>query len=282
MVIQPDRRLAAAASIAFAAALSASAHANMLTNPSFETGPPVPSGEMQLAVGATAIDGWIVTRAPIELMTDAYWEPAQGTRSLALNATSAPGGVAQTLPTYAGVAYRVDFQLSGEPFTTPAVKWLRLSAAGQNADFSFDSSNNWQWAMGWTPHTWSFTAIASSTTIEFSSLMNAQVSPALDDINVGLVTTDVPPRAAELSLAIVSRSPAVGPVTFAYSLPVSGRGTLWVTDVLGRSVATLADGELPAGQQFAHWSGAGATPGLYFVTLRSAGGVLARRFAVLR
>src|SRR5438876_6680 len=116
MVIQPDRRLAAAASIALAAALSASAHANMLTNPSFET------------------------------------------------------------------------------------------------------PNNWQWAMRWTPHTWSFTAIASSTTIEFSSLMNAQASPALDDINVGLVTTDVPPRAAELSLAIVSRSPAVGPVTFAYSL----------------------------------------------------------------
>ena len=81
---------------------------------------------MQLAVDETAIDGWIVTRAPIELMTDAYWEPAQGTRSLALNATSAPGGIGQTIPTYAGVAYRVDFQLSGEPFTTLPVAYAEI------------------------------------------------------------------------------------------------------------------------------------------------------------
>jgi choice-of-anchor C domain-containing protein len=254
----------------------------MATNASFETGPPVPQGEVQLAVGATAISGWVVTRAPIYYMSDAFWEAAQGVRSLSLNVTSTPGGIAQTIPTYAGVAYRVDFKLSGEPFTVPAVKWLRVSAAGQQADFSFDSSNNWHWAMGWTPHTWSFTAIASSTTIEFSSLMNAQSSPTLDDINVGLVTTDVPSRMDEVALAIASPNPAVGAVTFSYSLPAAGRVTLWVTDVAGRRVAALADGEFPAGQRFASWSGTGASPGLYVVTLQTDRGVLARRFALLR
>jgi choice-of-anchor C domain-containing protein len=281
MVVQLDRRLAAAASLVFVTALSAAAHANMLTNPSFEIGPAV-QGEMQLAVGATAINGWIVTRAPIDLVTDAYWEAAQGTRSLGLNPTSTPGGIAQTIPTYAGVAYRVDFKLSGEPFTIPAVKQLRVAAAGQHADFTFDSSNNWHWQMDWAPHTWSFTAIASTTTIEFSSLMNAVSSPVIDDISVALVTTDVPPRGAELSLAVISRNPAAGAVTFSYSLPASGRATMWVTDALGRRVATLADGELPAGQRFAYWGGTGAAPGLYIVTLRSASGVLARRFALLR
>ena len=282
MIIRRDRGLSTATGVVLAAALSASAHANMLTNPSFETGPSVPSGETQLAVGAIAIDGWIVTRAPIDYVSDAYWEPAQGTRSLGLNATSTPGGIAQTISTYAGVAYRVDFQLSGEPFTTPAIKWLRVTAAGQQADFSFDSSNNWHWLMGWTPHTWTFTAIAPSTTIEFSSLMNDQASPALDDIDVGLVTTDVPPRTPELSLAIASPSPAAGAVTFSYSLPASGPAALRVTDALGRRVATLAEGELPAGQRFARWSAAGASPGVYVVTVRAAGRVLARRFALLR
>jgi choice-of-anchor C domain-containing protein len=282
MVTPRDRRLAAAATLVLAAALSASAHANMLTNSSFETGPDVPLGEMQLAVGATAIDGWIVTRAPIDLITDVYWEAAQGTRSLGLNPTSTPGGIAQTFPTHAGVSYKVSFKMSGEPFSTPAVKQMRVSAAGQQADFSFDTSTNWHWSMEWAAHTWSFTAIASSTTIEFYSLTNAQASPAIDDIDVGLLTTDVPSRADQLSLAIASPNPALGAVTFAYSLPSPGPVTLWVTDALGRRVATLADGESPAGLRFARWGGAGAAPGVYVVTLRADGRALARRFALLR
>ena len=157
-----------------------------------------------------------------------------------------------------------------------------MSAAGQHADFTFDSSNNWHWQMDWAPHTWSFTAIASSTTIEFYSLSDRTGESGTDDIIVGLVTTDVPQRAAELSLAITSLNSGEGNRDVFVFAARRGAGGAVVTDVHGRRVATLADGEFPAGQRFARWGGADAPPGVYVVTMRAGGRVLARRFALLR
>jgi choice-of-anchor C domain-containing protein len=282
MDLRRDYALVAAATILITVACSTAARANMATNPSFESGPPVPSGEVQLATGSTAINGWTVTRAPINYVADAFWEAAQGTRSISLNASSTPGGIAQSVATVAGIAYRVDFKLSGEPFTVPVVKSMRVAAAGQHADFTFDSSNNWHWQMDWAPHTFTFTATAASTMIEFYSLMNSQSPPVLDDITVSLVTTEVPRHAESVALAISTPSPAVGPVMFLCSLPVAGPVLLRVSDVTGRSVATLVDGEFSAGQKTARWDAAGAAPGVYFVTLRAPGGTVARRFALLR
>jgi hypothetical protein len=77
--------------------------ANLAANGSFETGPTMPpSGEMQLAVGSTAMTGWQVTRAPVNLVLDVYWEAGQGVRSLALHPTSTAGGVTQTFATIPG------------------------------------------------------------------------------------------------------------------------------------------------------------------------------------
>ena len=282
MVIRRNRGLAAAAVLLLAVSLAASARANMTTNPSYETGPPVPAGKATVGVGATTIDGWVVTRAPIDYVGDAYWEAAQGTRSLSLNTTATPGGIAQTIATIPGIAYSVSFMMSGEPFTFPELKWLRVTAAGQQADFSFNSSTAWHWSMEWSLRTWSFTANASATTIEFYSLMNVLAPPLIDNVTVDLVTTDVPAAPVALSLAVVSRIPSVGSATFAYSLPEAGAVELRVTDVLGREVASLVDGELPAGPHLARWGSLGAAPGVYFVTLRTGRAVIARRFVLLR
>ena len=280
MSIRSARVHAAAASLLIA--LSSSAAANMVANPSYETGPPVPAGMTQVGVGSTAIDGGVVTQAPINYVGDAYWEAAQGVRSLALNAGSTPGGIAQTFASIPGIAYKVDFKMSGEAFTFPVLKVMRVSAAGQSADFTFDSSNAWHWDMLWSQRSWSFTANAASTTVEFTSLMTAAAAPLLDDVVVGLVTTDVPRPTDAFPLALSAPSPAAGHATFACTLPVAGPATLRVTDVLGRTVATLVDGVLPAGQSFQRWNAAGAPPGVYVVTLRAAGGELSRRFALLR
>jgi choice-of-anchor C domain-containing protein len=273
--------LTVALGLAVLPTIPSAAPANMITNGSFESGPAMPpSGELQVPVGSTAITGWQVTRAPIELVSDVYWEAGQGVCSLGLNPTSTPGGIAQTFPTYAGVGYRVDFMLSGEPFTTPAVKWVRVSAAGQHADFSFDSSNNWHWAMGWAAHTWSFIANASSTTLEFASLTTAVASPVIDNVSAGLVTADV--GRMDFALALSSPNPLRGAATFSFSLPSAGPAVLAVTDVEGRRVATLADGSVAAGEHSARWSTAGIAPGVYTVTLRAGERTIARRFVLLR
>ena len=280
MAIRSARVHAAAASLLIA--LSSSAAANMVANPSYETGPSLPAGIMQLGVGSTAIDGWVVTQAPINYVGDAYWESSQGVRSLALNAGSTPGGIAQAFATIPGIAYKVDFMMSGEAFTFPVLKTMRVSAAGQSADFTFDSSEAWHWAMLWSQRSWSFTANAATTTVEFKSLMTDAAAPLLDEVIVGLATTDVPPPAAVFPLALSAPSPAAGHATFTCTLPVAGPATLRVTDVLGRTVATLVNGTQPAGQSFHRWNAAGAPPGVYVVTLRASGGELSRRFALLR
>jgi choice-of-anchor C domain-containing protein len=275
-----------AAVILVAAALPVKdAQADMATNGGFEQGPTIPaSGELQLAVGQTAITGWLVTRAPINLVSDFYWTPGEGTRSLGLNAGAAPGGIAQTFATAPGAVYRVGFQLSGEPFTTPVIKQIRVSAAGQHGDFTFDTTDNWHWLMLWAPHTWTFTANAASTTVEFASLMNVNASPALDDVTLTLVTAGVPPQAGEFAfaLALASPNPARGGAAFVFSLPAAGPATLELADAQGRHVATLAAGEQPAGPHAAGWSASGAAPGIYFVTLRASHGAITRRFALLR
>jgi hypothetical protein len=42
------------------------------------------------------------------------------------------------------------------------------------------------------------------------------------------------------------------------------------------------DGNLPSGPRLARWSASDAAPGVYLVTLRAAGSVLAQRFVLLR
>jgi outer membrane protein OmpA-like peptidoglycan-associated protein len=64
---------------------------------------------------------------------------------------------------------------------------MRISAAGQSAEFTFDSTGKTGARMGWTPRHWTFTANAATTTLEFRSLT---VSPrtgygaAIDNVAV--------------------------------------------------------------------------------------------------
>ena len=46
-----------------------------VTNGSYESGPPNPSGVVMLASGSTAITGWVVSQGTIEHVSDAMWQP---------------------------------------------------------------------------------------------------------------------------------------------------------------------------------------------------------------
>jgi hypothetical protein len=68
-------------------------------------------------------------------------------------------------------------------------------------------------------------------------------------------------------------NPSRGDVTLEFTLPRAGRVNLRVTDLTGRTIATLVDGERAAGPQAGTWRGrtnaGGAAPaGLYFARLK--------------
>jgi len=270
--------------LAFPALLAApAARANMLVNGSFENGPALPSGKTTLTAGSTAMPGWTVSAGSIEIVNLVHWQAADLGRSLGLNGTEA-GAVAQVFATATGGVYDVSFWISGEPGTLPLVKNLRVSAAGQSADFSFDSEHIWEWAMGWELKTWSFTAAGSSTELEFRSLDAGAASPALDHVTVTGPTVGVGEAIAGLRLEAPRPNPARGRVSIECSLPRAGRAEVAVLDLQGRVVAALAEGELPAGRHAFAWDAAarGAEPGLYFVRLTTRDATRTRRIALVR
>jgi hypothetical protein len=67
-----------------------------------------------------------------------------------------------------------------------------------------------------------------------------------------------------------------------YHLPQSGHVRLEVTDVLGRTVDTLVDGDQPAGPSTVAWNPAGLPSGVYFYTLVAGGRRETRRAVLVR
>jgi len=83
----------------------------------------------------------------------------------------------------------------------------------------------------------------------------------------------------------VSPSPAHHGTTISFTLPAAGNAELAIYDLLGRRIATLADGLQPAGPQNLRWDGRArdgspAWPGVYFARLVTGGRAMSARFIV--
>jgi choice-of-anchor C domain-containing protein len=259
-------------------------HAQLLVNGNFEVGPAIAplSPVLAVAPGNPALTGWTVVTGAVSIVTDNYWVPLSGTRSVALSSTGA-GAIEQTFASAPGAVYRLTFWISGEPFSTPTIKHLRVTAGPASQDYTFDVTPAWQWDMFWTQKTLDFTANASTLKVRFASLDASSWGPAVDSAKVELVSAGVP-SSSSLSLSAVSPDPARGPARLAFSLASAGHVRLALYDVQGRERARLLEGELGAGPHTAAFDAAqwGGAPGLYLAVLETAGQRLVRRFTVLR
>ena len=285
MILRPSRARPWLMVLAVALLGSSPARANLLVNGSFESGP-APGDAMQLGAGSTLITGWVVTRANVDYC-GTRWTAAQGVRSLGLNGLDA-GGIAQTISTMQHAQYTVRFWMAGDPGSTPAIKQMRVAAAGQSADFTADITGMWAWDPGWNSHVWSFTANAASTTIEFYSMQTGDTGPALDSVTVELNSVlDVGSgRTPALALLPCVPNPMRDATQLEFTLPRAMAARLSVFDLAGREVAMLADGAFAPGRHPVIWDGrtekGRAAAGLYYVQLSADGRRLARRLIVLR
>ncbi|MEM7786479.1 MAG: zinc-dependent metalloprotease family protein [Bacteroidota bacterium] len=87
---------------------------------------------------------------------------------------------------------------------------------------------------------------------------------------------------AETWLGTPYPNPTRGAATVPFGLAEAGAARLTLVDLLGREVAVLSEGELPAGDAQAALPTAGLAPGLYVVRLEAGGRVLTRRAVVVR
>jgi hypothetical protein len=97
-----------------------------------------------------------------------------------------------------------------------------------------------------------------------------------------LTPTAVEPLPVRLTFAPITPTPSVGTAQLRFGLPRPARVDLEIFDLQGRRVATLANGERPAGWYTLTWNGgtdgggrAGA--GLYFARLRAEGHTFRQR-----
>jgi eukaryotic-like serine/threonine-protein kinase len=155
---------------------------NLLVNGSFEKGPAVVAWR-NYAAGSTDIPGWTVSRGNIDVVAN-DWPASHGAHSLDLDG-AVPGAIRQTFATVSGRRYRVTFDLAGNSQREPAIKRLRVHAAGKSADFEFDISGHDYDDVGWVGKQWEFTADGPRTTLEFESLDPAGAcGPTLDNVAV--------------------------------------------------------------------------------------------------
>jgi len=101
------------------------------------------------------------------------------------------------------------------------------------------------------------------------------------------VTLDAAPAAPPALRLAVSPNPAAGASRLAWAMPAAGRARLEVLDLAGRRVATLLDGELPAGAHARAWDGRDAggravPPGVYLARLVTPRAVTTARLARVR
>jgi choice-of-anchor C domain-containing protein len=257
---------------------------DILTNGGFETGPAIaPSpGTQTVSPGSTALTGWSVNGGAITIYTSSYWAPQAGSRSVALSA-SGPGAISQSFTSSAGAPYRLTFWLSGEPFTTPIVKHLRVQAGAVTQDYAFDTTPAWHWDMKWAPVTLDFTGTGPTTTVSFTSLDASTAGPALDSALLEALTAGVTPASFELALSPMAPDPLRDSGRIAFSLPHAETVRLSVFDVQGREIAVLAQQSMDPGPHQLAFAprAAGARAGLYFLVLRAGERSLVRRFTVL-
>lgn len=140
-----------------------------------------------MQVGSTAITDWTVTRDDIDVV--GYWQAADGFVSLDLNGTPGVGGIAQAFPSTPGETYDVLFAQAANASDGGRISTMGVTAAGQSAQYSFDCTGRTAQNMGWTTRTWQFTAVDTTTTLEFYSLdtHDPYVGPMLDNVIVNAV-----------------------------------------------------------------------------------------------
>jgi hypothetical protein len=154
--------------LAVAALMAGSAHANLLTNGSFESGAFVNQGNdtMSLAAGSTVITGWtVVTDTTAWIGASNPFGLSASVGSFFLDLTNyqagAPfAGMSQTIATTSGATYSLSFDLgSSSQWGLPDS--ITASAAGTSQTFLSPATGN----NIWTHVSMQFVASSATTTV---------------------------------------------------------------------------------------------------------------------
>ncbi len=166
-----------------------------IANGSFEAGTE-PGSFTGLAAGSTAITGWTVGPDGIDYI-GSYWQASEGNRSVDLTGV-AKGSIFTTITDLiVGTAYKVYFDLSGNPDGQPANKKLDVTLANplttENYNYNVQTAGNTHADMKWVTYVLEFVATSTSSVLTFAAGNgggNGEAccyGPALDNVRIAAV-----------------------------------------------------------------------------------------------
>jgi choice-of-anchor C domain-containing protein len=214
---------------------------NLIRNGSFESGTAALNQYRPINPNSIAINDWTVTKGQVDYI-GAEWKASDGKRSIDLDGTPGPGGIAQTFATVPNQRYQVKFDLAGNALRglrdSAPIKQVRVSAAGQSADFSYDVRGRNYGNPSWQPETWTFTATGTQTTLTFSSLSPAPsyLGPIIDNVAVRENSTVTLAHHVDLGAAEIASNINFGNT----SGSANGAPTIEITGVQDNSPRTSA------------------------------------------
>ena len=191
--------------VAFGAALHSS-NAQIITNGSFET-PDVPTF-VTIAAGQTNIAPWVVNSGTVDVVDASFGvspSPAfQGQQYLDLDGIS-PGRVTQSFATTIGLSYTINFAYANNYINQPSASaTVRLFDVGGNRLLqTITHSTSVPGNLNWTIFGDQFTAVQSTTSLEFSSLSSGPLPESGGGIFLDAVQIQVVPEPASAVLLLL-------------------------------------------------------------------------------
>ena len=122
--------------------------------------------------------------------------------------------------------------------------------------------------------------VTSSSLPDPDDAFNLFDEPPIED-EIGEASFDVEPP-TESGLAANYPNPFNPETIVPYSLREASHVSIHVYDLLGRSVATLVDGEMPAGKHEVRFDGSYLSTGVYLVRMQVAGQVFTQRITLMK
>lgn len=180
----------------FAFASGASAVSISIANGSFEANTVAASFGVDTYTVGNSLTGWEITNGSIDLVSQTYWQPADGINSIDLSGL-APGTIRQQIFVPIDGNVTISFAMAGNPdnnanVTSPVIKSLEVSLVGSGIPFTFNATNSTLLNMGWQSRSALFNGVPSgnyflqfkSTTNEASDNFGATLDNVTASVNV--------------------------------------------------------------------------------------------------
>ncbi|MBK7006395.1 MAG: choice-of-anchor C family protein [Burkholderiales bacterium] len=136
------------------------------------------------SAGSLDLTGWTIEEGSVDLINN-YWQPSSGDYSLDLSGNG-DGVISQAFDTVVGTTYTVSFDMAGNPDDSDKVKTVQVGLSQQPL-YTFDTTGRTRTDMGWVTQSFTFTAVATSSTLHFASVQDSAYGVALDNISVTAV-----------------------------------------------------------------------------------------------